>query len=225
MQSLFNKYIKNFGCDWSNKHDVLKKVREDGLSLQYADYGLRDDFNIVMAAVLSNPYSLEFASRHLRKDKEIALASMEFDGSFLFIDEELKNNVQFAMKAFKATGSVLPCLYDNEEIWLEAMHSGEIFRKFAPASDRLKSNKHFMMKLISQHPLCFQYASEKLKDDEDLAMLAVKGWANQLDYASQRIKDLKKFQKIFLKLQTNYISEDYAKEQLEKIVSGKGLYS
>jgi|TARA_B100001093_G_scaffold304637_1_gene290489 hypothetical protein len=237
MKNLFNKYILNFGCDWSNKSDVINKVREYGPNLQHADYGLRDDFDVVEAAITQSPHALEFASRHLRNDKKIALIAIK-NGSNEYISEELKNNKEFAIEVWQTTNhltqkifyqppNILPPLYGESSVWLElANHFGEgiTFQHFMNMSEKVISNKEFMMKLVKREPLCFQHASEKLRDDEELAELAVQGWANQLAYASDRIKNLEKFQNIYLGSQIPDLGEEEAHRQLNRVLAGQDPY-
>lgn len=213
MKNLINKYILNFGCDWSNKSDVISKVKKNGLNLQYADYGLRDDFDVVEEAITENPDALEYASRQLRNDKKIALIAIgNGNGSNKFISEELKNNHEFAKNVWDSTKNlsvnifgqpvnILPALYSDGSVWIElAKHpyASITQRHFKNMSDELKSNKSFMLKLIKEISQCFELASDELRDDEELAQLAIEEWCFNLQYTSQRIKDSKKFQDLFL---------------------------
>ena len=234
MKNLFNKYILNFGCDWSYKPDVINKVREYGPNLQYADYGLRDDFDVVEAAITENVNALEFASRYLRNDKKIALIAIK-NGSNEYISEELKNNKEFAIEVWESTNhllqkihyqppNILPPLYGESSVWLQlASHAVEniTFTHFMNMSAELTSNKEFMMELVKKEALCFQHASEKLRDDEELAELAVRGWANQLAFASDRIKNFDKFLILYLDSQIPSIGEESAHKQLNMILAGK----
>ena len=234
MKNLFNKYILNFGCDWSYKPDVINKVREYGPNLQYADYGLRDDFDVVEAAITENVNALEFASRYLRNDKKIALIAIK-NGSNEYISEELKNNKEFAIEVWESTNhllqkihyqppNILPPLYGESSVWLQlANHVGKgiTFTHFMNMSAELTSNKEFMMELVKKEALCFQHASEKLRDDEELAELAVRGWANQLAFASDRIKNFDKFLILYLDSQIPSIGEESAHKQLNMILAGK----
>ena len=232
MKNLFNKYILNLGCDWSNKSDVIRKVRERGSSLQYADYGLRDDFDVVEAAISENPYALEFASRQLRNDKKIALIAIE-SGSNQFISDELKNDKEFAEDVWESTShfpqetwrtpqNILPPLYGDSKVWLklayEPPYGGVTYGHFGCMAKELTSNKEFRTELVKKESLCFQHASEKLRDDEELAELAVRGWANQLTYTSDRIKNLEKFKKIYLGSQIPSIGKESAYKQLNNII-------
>jgi hypothetical protein len=237
MKSFFNKYIKNFRCDWANKSDVLIKVEKDGLNLKYADYGLRDDFDVVLTAIEDNPLSLEFASRVLKNDKKIALAAIE-NGSSQFISDELKNNLEFAKDVWNSTKkltpksyshpeNILPPLYSDSSVWLElAKHSYAIItvRHFKNMSDDLKSNKDFMLKLIKEEAMCFQLASEELRDDDKLAQLAIEGWCFNLQHTSKRIKDSEKFHELFLKaaweLQLiSYGGKEKVKDMSDKLIT------
>lgn len=54
-----------------DKQEMLKLVRIDGMNLRLAFWNLREDRDLVLAAVKNNPYSIQFASDELQEDEEL----------------------------------------------------------------------------------------------------------------------------------------------------------
>ncbi len=70
--------MEEFDFNLSNdKEYVMKKVKEDGKTLDFASDALKNDKEVVMEAILQNPVSLEFASNNLKNDKEVVMASVK----------------------------------------------------------------------------------------------------------------------------------------------------
>jgi hypothetical protein len=84
------------------------------------------------------------------------------------------------------------------------------------ASDRLKNDKEFVLKLIEewkadiqiQAQFCLRYASDRLKNDKDVVLAAVKKDGFFLEFASDRLKGDKEV--VLAALQTNlhYLTRD-----------------
>ena len=54
-----------------NKDEMMRLVKENGMTLRLASSELQDDRELVHTAVENNPYSLQFASEILQQDKEL----------------------------------------------------------------------------------------------------------------------------------------------------------
>ena len=79
--------------NWSNKGDVLKRVKKNGFALQDASDELKNDKEIVLAAVNQNGIALRYASDELKKDKGIVMAAVNKNGDALqFASDELKKD-------------------------------------------------------------------------------------------------------------------------------------
>lgn len=56
---------------------LLASCQSDGQALYFASKELRDDKNVVLAAVKNKPLILKYASLRLRQDKEVVLTALE----------------------------------------------------------------------------------------------------------------------------------------------------
>ena len=77
----------------SYRRFLCKHDEWDGQVLYYASQKLRDDKDVVLAAVTNKAIILKYASQRLRADKDIALAAVKQNKkSFSYIADELKND-------------------------------------------------------------------------------------------------------------------------------------
>jgi hypothetical protein len=76
-----------------DKDVVLAAVQKHWGSLERATERLRDDKDVVLAAVQNDGFCLEFASDSLKDDKDVVLAALQTDGfSLKFASDRLKND-------------------------------------------------------------------------------------------------------------------------------------
>ena len=76
------------------KKQTLIAVNTDGTLLRFADSELRNDFDIVWAAVHQNGLALEFASNRLKNDKFIVSEAVtQYSGAYLFVGGFLKHDL------------------------------------------------------------------------------------------------------------------------------------
>ena len=71
-----------------------------GAALQYADCSMREDQEIVLAAVADEGTALRFASPTLRGNRTIVLRAIERDAyAYYHASPELRNNKEVALRA------------------------------------------------------------------------------------------------------------------------------
>ena len=79
----------------NNYEIVFAAVSNYGHALQYASKELRNNYDIVFAAVSNNGNALQYTPEELKNDFDIVFAAVNNNGSALdFAPEELKNNYQ-----------------------------------------------------------------------------------------------------------------------------------
>lgn len=171
---------------------TLYTVQRAGDLLLWASPDLQNNKEIVMAAVTENGSAIAYAGDDMRADKDVALAAVQNrPDAIIHLDERMR---------------------DDEEVVLLAAHRQE---NMAYASERLRTDKKFMRKCISQNGsgiLAFapdtirndreiivagilksghalKYAGEKIRDDKDIVFLAVQKNGSELAYASERMRD------------------------------------
>ena len=56
---------------------MLRTLKQDGRTLEYADKKLQADKEVVLAAVKQDGFALEYADKKLQADKEVVLAALK----------------------------------------------------------------------------------------------------------------------------------------------------
>ena len=156
--------------EWLESNEFMLQTltdNTDGRFLQYASEKLKDDREIVLAAVTKSGSALEFASDKLKDDKEIVLTAVTNRGYSL----------QYASTKLK----------DDKEIVLVAVTNGGFALQYA--SDKLKDDKEIVLAALDNKGRALEYASDKLKDDREFILAAVKKYGTTLSYASNNLKN------------------------------------
>jgi predicted methyltransferase len=113
------------------------------VALRRASEELRNDKDIVLAAVKVEGFALQFASETLRNDKDVVLAAVkEHPDAFQFASETLRNNKGVVIAAVKQNGFVLQF-----------------------ASETLRNDKDVVLAAVKEHGFALQFASEALRND------------------------------------------------------------
>lgn len=80
----------------NDKEVVLAAVKKNGLALEYASTSLKNDSQVVLEAVKENGAALQFASKELRGDRKIVFEALKTYGDVAkFASPELKNDRNF----------------------------------------------------------------------------------------------------------------------------------
>lgn len=137
-----------------DKDIILAAVKTYGLRLKHASKTLRGDREVVMAAVKESSEALEHASKELKADKEIVMAAVKRDGRALtHASKELQGDKEVVMAAVKNDGYAL-----------------------GQASESLRGDKEVVIAAVKNHSSAFVFASSEMKRDYDVALAAMKGF-------------------------------------------------
>lgn len=140
---------------------------EQHLALKYASARLRNDRDVVLAAMELSPLALQFASKKLRDDKDFVLSAIKADyKAFEFASDRLK----------KDRGVVFYAIGRNA-------NSLEF------ASPEFKNNREAVLFAISKNADALKFASPELKDDRDIVLAAMKKSPYSIEFASERLRD------------------------------------
>jgi NAD kinase len=72
---------------------LIKTLGEDGTLLRFASYKMRNDPEVVQAAVMQNGLALEYATNLVKKDRQTVLKAVnQYSGAFVFADRKLQND-------------------------------------------------------------------------------------------------------------------------------------
>ena len=180
-------------------------------TLSFFSTRLRDDEEVVNAAIAQREYSAKWASLRLRSDiriislgenlipykndKEIVMAAVKENGEALqYASEELQADKKIIMYALKKDGRALlfasKLLKADKEVVMEAVKQDG--RSLDYASKKLRSDKEVVMEAVKQQGSSFEYASKELQADKDVVIATIKsGYPDVLSYHSEITKKLR----------------------------------
>jgi hypothetical protein len=187
------------GKTLADDKEFLLQVLPYGMSLAIVSRRLRDDKDIVMAAVQGDvhnnrEYNLKYASYRLSNDLDIAHASIDKNPlSFEYVSDEIKFNKEFVKKAITLNGQNLThCLghtKNDKEMVLLALDNTD--KPFMPhhLSFELKSDKDIAIKSCSLHGSYLDEVYKELQNDKDVVLVAVRQDGNALRYVSNSLQN------------------------------------
>jgi len=164
-----------------------------------------DDEDMMIAAVKYQPNIFRYASTRLKDNENvvkscIASAGLRYEINiiFNFVSERLKDNKEFVLKlaeSYNILEDVSDSLKDDEDVVFSCVASSHRLRidnNFNLASERLKNNKEFVLKLAKFFSI-LKDVSETLKHDKDVVLACFKTYYHQFKDASTRLKNNKDF--------------------------------
>mmetsp|Transcript_74863 Transcript_74863/g.163402 ORF Transcript_74863/g.163402 Transcript_74863/m.163402 type:complete len:459 (+) Transcript_74863:193-1569(+) len=165
---------------------------------------LRDDPEVVLAAVPTNPRAVEFGSDRLQHSKEFVIAAVSRAGFALrYVREEFRRDREVVLAAVAAMGSALQyadeSLHGDREIVLAAIESFP--RSLIFASPAMKADKDIVMRALTltwKEGCALGYsvlaeADDALKNDREVVLTAAIGSPQALKWASEELKADKDF--------------------------------
>ena len=187
---------------------VLGAVRNDAGSLKHASERLRDDRVIVLAAVGADAGSFKYVSDRLRDDKGIVLAAVGADaGSFKYVSDRLRDDKVVVMKVVKTEGRMLEYasahLRDDKEVVEAALGlctSRSCHCAWLHASERLRKDREFVMKVIHISGEMLPYMSPRLRVDRAFVMEALQTTDWRILMRRALLDDKKFMMEVFLRL-------------------------
>ena len=202
------------GCGWHNdpRLNELRKV-----SLKTASEELKNNPEVVMAAVKQNYHALKYASEDLKSNSEFMLEAVKLNYNVLeYASEEMRSNPAVILEAIKQNGFALEYaseeLKSDPEIVMAAVK--QYHQALQYASDELKSNLEFMFEAVNLNGFALRFASDKLKNNPEIVMLAVtKSYGIALQYASENLKNNPEI--VMAALKPNGAAFAYASDELK----------
>ena len=156
-----------------DKEHVLNRVKRDATYIRYASDRLKDDKEVVMAA-MNSAYSYQEIFKHISK--------------------RLQSQLSVIIKGVSTDKSIYKSLPKNtrfkKQVTLAAVSKNGDSLRFT--SNELKDNYQVVKAAIINAGHSIKYASKRLKDNKKLALLAVStssgGLSSELLYVSSRLK-------------------------------------
>ena len=155
----------------------LELVMQDGLQLQYMDDEIKNNREIVKAAVLNNPYAINYASDNFYADAEIMAIVVNYHYSyFQYVSENLKSNVDFIkMILNKNNASLLKYIsedvFDKCEDLLLLVLDKSINYNCIP--DKYKKSMDFIIKAVVKNPNIYRFIETEFKNNLEICCLAL----------------------------------------------------
>ena len=162
---------------YMRKRQVLRYVGYNGMNLKNVDKELRNDKDVVKAAISNNGNAINYASLDLQNDPIILYLSAKK------CPEVLKDKDMYLRTAVKN----LIEEYSNKEKVLNKVQ--EYGMQLEYASDELKNDRDVVEKAITSCGAAIKFASNELKNDKDLAIKAVQQYGLALEYLPNELKN------------------------------------
>jgi hypothetical protein len=153
----------------NDKEVVLAAVRNNGEAIEFASDSLKNEWEIVCEAI-NQSCSLEHVSEKFRDDKQIVITAIKknkyHSNQIRFASERLKNDREVALSALAKCGS------DLEYV-----------------SSQLKKDKEVVLTAVGNNGMALEFASDELKNDAEIVKLAIKGHLNAFNFASKELRE------------------------------------
>ncbi len=167
---LYTNYILK-----NDKEVVLAAVRQSGCELKNASEKLKDNIDVVLAAVCNDGESLQYASDRLKNNSKIVLAAVRQNvWALQHASERLKGDKVIVMAA----------LQTRCKIWETP---------FRFASAELRADRNVVLKAVQQSFHALEYANEILKNDKEIVLEAIRLSGPAFKNASDSLKDDRDF--------------------------------
>ena len=237
----FNKILSNAIF---NNDDIIIKLKEDGMQLEYASDEIKDNTKMALIAIENNPNAFKYVSERLKNDKKFVLQALQKDGElYCFVGDNCANDIEVIKVAIKHTNYHIDIIekiindgnndliYDNEEIVKILVSSTGYYLE--NASERLKNDYNIVKAAITNdygdaHGDAIEYASENLRDNEELVTLAIlnePSWYKEdglsvLEFASERLKNNRKI--AITAIKHNKFSKEFINDSLLNELKASG---
>jgi len=196
------------------KERAVRIVSITGTFLKGLSESMRDDEEVVSAAVMNTGMALEYASPRLRADKRIALLAVKSVGmAITFVEGEAYQDKEVIYAAIRSN----PCVYNRVLVRPDLATT-----KFALSCDGcllgctpgwMQDSKEIVLLAIEQDPFAIKHASPRLRGDEDVAMEAVRSGMT-LKYVSNELTNHKPI--VLKAVASHYGAYTLASEQLRR---------
>jgi hypothetical protein len=177
----FEPKLKRFNND---KNLVLLLLRNSSFisTLSYINYELRDDKDVVLCAVIKDGKCLVDASERLKDDVDIVLAAINDEANnnnLEFASERLKSDQEIVLKALEKNRSAIihmsNDLINDRNFILKitqnySFYSWDILKLMESFSKDLKNDKEFILEFIkrTKDTAILKFCNQKIKDDLDI---------------------------------------------------------
>jgi len=177
----------------STKEYVLHTVRQIGWLLKHASDELKDDEEVVRAAIGENYLALQFASDRLQNDSNFILDLVRRNYKQLqIVKTQHKDDYNIILRAIedspRAYFFASDRIQNEPSIVYAAVEHCSMFSVFKYLSNKHKDDENIVLKSVERYGYLLEYASNRLKNNFDIVLKAVKEYPDAVQYASDRLK-------------------------------------
>jgi len=190
----------------NDKESVLKAIKRDETKLEYpfiygydgalkfATTWLKDDKDVVLAAVNTFPEALKYASPRLKNDPEVVRAAVNKNGRTLeFASPEFRNDYHMVLAAVNQNGCAIQYanarLQSNFEIARAAVTQHP--HAFIYLVADLQEDRQVVLAAVTKNGSVLQFVHYSFQNDEEVVLAALSnGSGYALKYASPRLQDI-----------------------------------
>lgn len=175
LQSFLQIMINPFVDDTVyNRAQALEMVRNQGSALCRCSDALKDDKEVVLAALQNQPLALSCVSSRLQNDREVILAALRghlpTHGSLLYLaSEQLRGDREVVGAAVRQGGSSLAFasrdLWGDRELVLEALQTAPWL--FSRISEALRADREVVRLAVRADKSLLRFASAELRSDPE----------------------------------------------------------
>ncbi|KAG2382282.1 hypothetical protein C9374_005484 [Naegleria lovaniensis] len=182
--------------------DFMLKAISYKLSLKMAAFDLRNDEDVVLAAVLIDPKNLEYASARLQNNRDIVKAAVQSDVTSLkHASTELKNDKEILLIALdklleNRNGNIITLEFcpfsirNDRDIALKAVQLTYNNMKFV--SSELRKDKSFVMEVLKLPNPPVDYIDDSLFEDEEIITLAMQKYPHLVSLSKSMLRNNRK---------------------------------
>ncbi len=187
-------YLKNILKDEQTKELVLAAVRNNGISIAYANEEFKADKEIALIAIKQDPSAWRNISESIRFDVDIVNNTIT--------DENLKTIIGSIYKYNDLLPYLKPEYKNNRELIHAFVSSKTLNIKYASESIR-RDTTYMEMLIITRDPDILMFAADNIKDNPEIVKKAVILNSATYPLISQRLKKDKDFILELVKIEPN----------------------
>lgn len=173
--------IRNVADDYNSTND--KEVKLKMIVKGYLPDNFVTDRDLMKEAITKFKGTFKYGAENIRGDKELFELSISDNNKYFdnlkFVTDKIGKDKLFIIDLLKKDASFLqyvnPELRDDEDVVLTALNSEEPeIHCFKYASDRLKSDKKFVLESMKIIPKSCEYMDVTLKNDKEFILSIIK---------------------------------------------------
>lgn len=178
--------FENIDEDLRNDREVLlAALKVDGHALQYASEELQRDTTIVYAALRETAFALQHVPEDLRRNPEVVLFAVQKNGLALqHADHRLQSDPELVFTALCERATSLT--HHQEEL-------RGVIKCIVSKARVLMDDRKFALSAVRAVPPVFEFVSSRLTADEELAFIAVKNNPAMMCFVATELQSQKQF--------------------------------